>query len=172
MAASCDCWPPVGCRGWMLPSSCNIRLQVIRTLMCVLAWPMLNKLGYPITWKEAVVLSWSGLRGAGGPPPVRLRHCPIQKQWLPCRFLRHGHGICVEYPQGVFAACPGSKAPHYKGGFWQACLPFTEKVTGCKSEIQLPCHDCMPKWQDQRCMMKDREGIRGELACLPTSSGM
>lgn len=40
--------------------------QVIRIVMLVLAWPLLNWWGYVISPQEAVVLSWSGLRGAVG----------------------------------------------------------------------------------------------------------
>merc|ERR1719443_1864220 len=34
--------------------------------MVLLLWPFLNMVGAPITWKQAVVMVWSGLRGAVG----------------------------------------------------------------------------------------------------------
>ena len=40
--------------------------QVIRAAMLVAFWPLLNSWGYVITSREAVVLCWSGLRGAVG----------------------------------------------------------------------------------------------------------
>lgn len=40
--------------------------QVIRTAMIIMSWPLLNGLGYPVQPQEAVVLCWSGLRGAVG----------------------------------------------------------------------------------------------------------
>ena len=39
---------------------------VIRAGMFVLFFPLLRRLGYGVTWKEAVVMVWGGLRGAVG----------------------------------------------------------------------------------------------------------
>ena len=41
-------------------------LIVIRAAMFALFWPALKRMGYGISMREAVVLSWSGLRGAVG----------------------------------------------------------------------------------------------------------
>lgn len=41
-------------------------LQVIRALMIALFYPILRFTGYSITWQKAVVMVWSGLRGAVG----------------------------------------------------------------------------------------------------------
>lgn len=41
-------------------------MQVIRFAMIVICWPLLSVWGYVIRPKEAVVLGWSGLRGAVG----------------------------------------------------------------------------------------------------------
>ena len=42
------------------------QLQVLRILMFLLAWPFLRWTGSVVSFKEAVVLCWSGLRGAVG----------------------------------------------------------------------------------------------------------
>ena len=41
-------------------------LQVIRALMIAIFYPILRFTGYSITWQKAVVMVWSGLRGAVG----------------------------------------------------------------------------------------------------------
>jgi NhaP-type Na+/H+ or K+/H+ antiporter len=41
-------------------------LHVIRGIMVCCFWPFLNCIGEKITWKEALVMTWSGLRGAVG----------------------------------------------------------------------------------------------------------
>jgi len=41
-------------------------LHVIRGIMVFFFWPFLNLIGPKITWKEALVMTWSGLRGAVG----------------------------------------------------------------------------------------------------------
>jgi len=43
-----------------------VALLVIRASMFALFWPALSRMGYGISFREAVVLSWSGLRGAVG----------------------------------------------------------------------------------------------------------
>ena len=95
-------------------SSHNACLQVIRSLMCVLSWPLLNRLGYPITWKEAVVLSWSGLRGAGGPPLAWLCHRQSRNSGSHETVTCSGRTV-VEDTQNKSAPGPGSKAPLHSG---------------------------------------------------------
>lgn len=41
-----------------------VALTVVRALMIAVMWKPLNALGHPITYKEAMVMVWSGLRGA------------------------------------------------------------------------------------------------------------
>ena len=41
-------------------------LQVIRFVMIFLMLPVLSRLGYGLTWREAIILAWGGLRGAVG----------------------------------------------------------------------------------------------------------
>eukprot|EP00884_Botryococcus_braunii_P017513 jgi/Botrbrau1/4445/Bobra.0348s0033.1 len=43
-----------------------VYLLIIRALLFVIFWPALKNLGYGLDWKQALVLSWSGLRGAVG----------------------------------------------------------------------------------------------------------
>ncbi|KAK9791813.1 hypothetical protein WJX73_006506 [Symbiochloris irregularis] len=43
-----------------------VYLLVIRVIMLALAYPFLRNMGYGITAKECIVLSWAGLRGAVG----------------------------------------------------------------------------------------------------------
>lgn len=43
-----------------------IACVAIRFLCIFLHFPALRRLGYGMTWQEAVVISWSGLRGAIG----------------------------------------------------------------------------------------------------------
>merc|ERR1719389_27206 len=41
-------------------------LGVIRAFMIAVCWIPMNLLGTPLSWKEGVVMVWSGLRGAVG----------------------------------------------------------------------------------------------------------
>eukprot|EP00884_Botryococcus_braunii_P023322 jgi/Botrbrau1/9674/Bobra.0201s0008.1 len=43
-----------------------VYLLIIRGVILVVFWPVLKNLGYSLDWKHALVLSWSGLRGAVG----------------------------------------------------------------------------------------------------------
>lgn len=43
-----------------------VALLVIRGIMVLVLWPLMNFCGDRISWKEAVVMVWSGLRGAVG----------------------------------------------------------------------------------------------------------
>jgi len=43
-----------------------ISLLCIRLVMIVLSFPVLSRMGYGLTWKDALVLVWGGLRGAVG----------------------------------------------------------------------------------------------------------
>ena len=42
----------------------NFILLFIRFLVIALFWPLLNCIGYRVTWKEYIIMGWSGLRGA------------------------------------------------------------------------------------------------------------
>ena len=44
----------------------NFLLLVIRFLVLAIFWPLLNCVGYKITWKEYILMGWAGLRGAIG----------------------------------------------------------------------------------------------------------
>ena len=44
----------------------NILLLIVRFLVQAIWWPLLNCIGYKITWKEYILMSYSGLRGAIG----------------------------------------------------------------------------------------------------------
>lgn len=44
----------------------NFLLLMIRYLVLALAWVFLNLVGYKVTWKEYILMGWSGLRGAIG----------------------------------------------------------------------------------------------------------
>jgi len=50
--------------GWLV--LLYMALTVIRTIMVLCLWPVLNMCGHKISWQEAVVMVWSGLRGAVG----------------------------------------------------------------------------------------------------------
>merc|ERR1719197_950921 len=39
---------------------------LIRAIMVLAMWPFMNMVGARLTWKEALVMVWSGLRGAVG----------------------------------------------------------------------------------------------------------
>lgn len=41
-----------------------VAVTMVRLLMILVLWYPLNKTGTPITWKEALIMTWSGLRGA------------------------------------------------------------------------------------------------------------
>ena len=43
-----------------------LRPQIVRAVVVLVAMPLLRRVGYGLTWQEAVVLVWSGLRGAVG----------------------------------------------------------------------------------------------------------
>mmetsp|Transcript_133139 Transcript_133139/g.265631 ORF Transcript_133139/g.265631 Transcript_133139/m.265631 type:complete len:932 (-) Transcript_133139:188-2983(-) len=43
-----------------------VALHAIRGIMIFFFWPFLNLIGPKITWREALVMTWSGLRGAVG----------------------------------------------------------------------------------------------------------
>jgi len=40
---------------------------VIRGIILLLFWPLLQRWGYGITARDGIVLAWSGLRGAARP---------------------------------------------------------------------------------------------------------
>ena len=42
----------------------NFILLLIRFFVIAIFWPILNCIGYRITWKEYIIMGWSGLRGA------------------------------------------------------------------------------------------------------------
>jgi NhaP-type Na+/H+ or K+/H+ antiporter len=44
----------------------NLLLLLIRFFVLAIWWPLLNCVGYKITWKEYIIMSYSGLRGAIG----------------------------------------------------------------------------------------------------------
>ena len=43
-----------------------LHLQVLRAFMCLMAWPLFSWWGSITSFKETIVLAWSGLRGAVG----------------------------------------------------------------------------------------------------------
>ena len=45
---------------------------MIRAIILLLFWPLLQRWGYGITARDGIVLAWSGLRGAARPtrPPI------------------------------------------------------------------------------------------------------
>lgn len=71
----CLCWQTCGQNMQML------HVQVIRVLMFALAWPMLTRMGYGLTFKQAIVLSWCAtvLLPAIGVPPPCAYHIPLQQ---------------------------------------------------------------------------------------------
>ncbi len=50
----------------MAGQPCNGPAQVVRGIIIVLMSPLLRRTGYGLSWREGVVLWWSGLRGAVG----------------------------------------------------------------------------------------------------------
>ncbi len=46
---------------WHYSLFVSLRLMVIGLLT-----PLLSKIGYPISWKQSLVITWGGLRGAVG----------------------------------------------------------------------------------------------------------
>ena len=44
----------------------NFVLLFIRFFVLAISWPFLNCMGYKVTWKEYLIMGWSGLRGAIG----------------------------------------------------------------------------------------------------------
>lgn len=44
----------------------NFMLLIIRFFVLGISWPFLNCMGYKVTWKEYLIMGWSGLRGAIG----------------------------------------------------------------------------------------------------------
>ena len=42
------------------------RAQAVRGIIILVSMPLLRRSGYGLTWQEALVLFWSGLRGAVG----------------------------------------------------------------------------------------------------------
>merc|ERR1719443_2382931 len=50
--------------GWLLVL--YVVMTLIRAIMVLALWPLLNRVGAEITWKQALVMVWSGLRGAVG----------------------------------------------------------------------------------------------------------
>lgn len=41
-------------------------VQVTRVACILLMWPLLNRVGYGLTWQEAIILAWAGIRGPVG----------------------------------------------------------------------------------------------------------
>lgn len=46
------------------PTPLDCAAQVIRAVILLLFWPLLQRWGYGITAREGVVMAWAGLRGA------------------------------------------------------------------------------------------------------------
>ena len=46
--------------------SCSATNQVVRGIIIVLMSPLLRRTGYGLSWREGIILWWSGLRGAVG----------------------------------------------------------------------------------------------------------
>lgn len=41
-------------------------VQVTRIASILLMWPLLTRVGYGLTWQEAIILAWAGIRGPVG----------------------------------------------------------------------------------------------------------
>ena len=49
--------------------STKIQEHCVHLLPCAVFYPVLDVLGYGLHWKDALVLTWSGIRGCVRPPP-------------------------------------------------------------------------------------------------------
>ena len=59
----------VGLREWGWLVLLWLALLVIRAVVIAVFYPVLDVLGYGLHWKDALVLTWSGIRGCVRPPP-------------------------------------------------------------------------------------------------------
>ena len=51
---------------WVYLLTLYLALMAIRFFIIVLLFPWLSTMGHPCTWREALFISWAGLRGALG----------------------------------------------------------------------------------------------------------
>eukprot|EP01025_Chloroclados_australasicus_P012281 TRINITY_DN1564_c0_g1_i3.p1 TRINITY_DN1564_c0_g1~~TRINITY_DN1564_c0_g1_i3.p1 ORF type:complete len:1205 (-),score=166.96 TRINITY_DN1564_c0_g1_i3:3217-6714(-) len=51
---------------WAYAILLYVLLQVIRGFTILVLYPLLARMGYGITWKDAIIMTWGGLRGAVG----------------------------------------------------------------------------------------------------------
>jgi len=73
-----------------------VALHVIRAFIVLVLWPFFNLTGQQVTWKEALVMTWSGLRGAVGLIlAIIVDDTPEMHAIVGTKFLFHIGGIAM-----------------------------------------------------------------------------
>jgi NhaP-type Na+/H+ or K+/H+ antiporter len=73
-----------------------VALHVIRAVIILVLWPFFNLTGQPVHWKEALVMTWSGLRGAVGLIlAIIVDDTPQMLEMVGTQFLFHIGGIAM-----------------------------------------------------------------------------
>ena len=82
---------------WLFLVTLYIGLQVIRLIAIGSLWPILTKIGYSISWKSILVMTWGGLRGAVGLALALIvsQDPRIVSPTLGPKFLFHSAGIVL-----------------------------------------------------------------------------
>ena len=82
---------------WLFLVTLYVGLQVIRLIAIGSLWPILTKIGYAISWKSILVMTWGGLRGAVGLALALIvsQDPRILNPTLGSKFLFHTAGIVL-----------------------------------------------------------------------------
>ena len=82
---------------WLFLVTLYVGLQVIRLIAIGSLWPILTKIGYAISWKSILVMTWGGLRGAVGLALALIvsQDPRISSTTLGTKFLFHTAGIVL-----------------------------------------------------------------------------
>ena len=82
---------------WLFLVTLYVGLQVIRLIAIGSLWPILTKIGYSISWKSILVMTWGGLRGAVGLALALIvsQDPRIVSPTLGSKFLFHTAGIVL-----------------------------------------------------------------------------
>ena len=82
---------------WLFLVTLYVGLQVIRLIAIASLWPILTKIGYAISWKSILVMTWGGLRGAVGLALALIvsQDPRINSTSLGSKFLFHTAGIVL-----------------------------------------------------------------------------